>query len=342
MGSVSTTSIDQSLISPEELADLRRAGIDPAGPIPSDLPDLLQKARDAAELDMRNPTLNLPPNTPPLNVPLQQISELDEAAQKKLRSTIQDMLAAAAGATKPAAAAPQDDSLLQIENDLDLTKLLQTERSTQFEQSKLPELKPEPVKAVAPGALAHVNHDNGTIPGIKHCPHCKWDLSQPDDIEVSNYDKQAYVIATCGGISFRKSYTLFGGKAGVEFRSNLFGELDDCYRQASKDMTAHGGAVAYEDFVDRFKLYRLVSQVVRLDLAGNIMNFPESLAEWEFEDAAPGKTRMQNILAVVTSEAVKSHTVLRVLMKLNDRFNGLLRKVEDMAEEEDFWNPTAD
>lgn len=331
VGVVSEVHVDPSKLLPEELADLQWAGIDPAGPIPLNLPDVLQKARAAAEQDRLHPKLALPPNTPPLNVPLQQIGDLDPTQQNEIRKTIQGMLDSASDVL-PAEPVTEDDNSLQIENDLDLNQLNSTRQVTPA----------EPIKAVAPGALAHVQRDDGTVPGLKHCPHCKWDLSQASDIEVSSYDKQAYVISTCGGIPFRKSYSLFGGKASVEFRGSIFGELDDCYRQASKDMLSSGAAVAYEDFVDRFKLYRLVSQLARLDLAGNIMNFPASLAEWELDDAPKDKTRVQNILAMVSTEALKSHTVLRVLIKLNDRFNGLLRKVEDMAEQEDFWIPTED
>ena len=341
VGTVNEVHVDPSQLLPEELADLQLAGIDPAGPIPLNLPDVLQRARAAAEQDMQNPKLALPPNTPPLDVPLQQIGNLDPTQQNQIRKNIQEILAAAS-TVSPLASVPVDDNLLQIENDLDLTQLNSTQRASQTPAVTQSATQAEPVKAVAPGAMAHVQRDDGTVPGLKHCPHCKWDLSQASDIEVSGYDKQAYVIATCGGIPFRKNYSLFGGKASVEFRGSIFGELDDCYRQASKDMLSAGATVAYEDFVDRFKLYRLVSQLARLDLAGNIMNFPASLAEWELDDAPKDKTRIQNILAMVSTEALKSHTVLRVLIKLNDRFNGLLRKVEDMAEQEDFWIPTED
>lgn len=322
--------IDPSKISPEELADLKRMGVDPNGPIPVSLPEMIARAKEAAEHDMRNPALGISPDTPALKVETKDISELSSETQSMLRNKLAEIMSGAVAAST--SSAEVDDSQLQIENDIDRFRLNEATKKA---------AAPVAPDKVSPASVQAVSSDSGHLPGIKHCPHCKWDLSKDSKIEATDKDKQTYVIATIGGVSFVKSYELFGGRASAEFRGSLFGELDECYRQTAMDMVARGGTVAYEDFVDTFKLYRLISQLSRLDLAGNVMTFPEKLSEWEFDDQSKDKTRLQRILAVVSGEAIKSHTVMRVLIRLNDEFNSLLRKLEDMSDDADFWNPTA-
>lgn len=290
-------------ISPDELADLRRLGIDPNGPIPENLPDMIARAVEEARRDNENPPPPLPPNTPPLRVDITPIEMLPVAQQQQIRASLHQAMAAASqnnisqnnisqqSVSQSAAPTELDDpTQLQIVNDLDLSRLqpaaVQPQPRVAAPVPAAPPAAPEPV---SPAAMSAVSNDNGSIAGIKSCPHCKWDLAITDPIEVSHIDKQRYVISIMGGVPFVKSYELFGGRAEVEFRSANFGELDECYRQASQDMVARCGAVAYEDFVDAFKMYRLVTQLGKLQLSGNIMKFPDAIKKWEFdgEDKSP-------------------------------------------------------
>jgi len=68
------------------------------------------------------------------------------------------------------------------------------------------------------------------------CPHCGWDLSMRDPIEVSEADIANFVRSVLANKRFEKSYMVFGDHVRVKFRSLMDYEEDKIGSQIRKDM----------------------------------------------------------------------------------------------------------
>jgi len=71
-----------------------------------------------------------------------------------------------------------------------------------------PPVAPPPPPAPAP---QHTHSETGADAPLEFCPHCHFDLSQPDIPEPPHADKMAFLHCLLGMKAYTKDYSLFGG-----------------------------------------------------------------------------------------------------------------------------------
>lgn len=204
-------------------------------------------------------------------------------------------------------------------------------------------------RAATPAATAPAGSTGliATHPG--NCPHCGWDLGEPDDVPVSEADKITFLHSVLGEKSFVKDYPLFGGAVTATFRSLTGGEIDKVYAQVFHEQKK-GEIGSGMDFHERVNRYRLYLQLVGLKSNSFHHEFPDGFTP-ETNDTAQshyslptnlpdGETGLRAVEAYVTGTALKHEIVVRTVTNECRRFNRLVSKLEAVADHPDFWEAT--
>jgi hypothetical protein len=191
------------------------------------------------------------------------------------------------------------------------------------------------------------------------CPHCLWDLSQPDVPEPPYADKMSFLHALLGARCWSKEYELFGGAVTVVFRTLTPREIDTVYKQAFSDR-ALGKLPTEVDFWEKINRYRLFLQLQQLrsnglpDQGGFFHDLPDALSKstnesgtgfwWKDDDGSyllqQDATPLPRIEEYIIREVLKTEAVFRVVNNTCHQFNRLVAKMEAMAYHSDFWRPT--
>ena len=176
------------------------------------------------------------------------------------------------------------------------------------------------------------------VNGPQFCPRCSWDMKQKFEVEATNEDKEAFLIALLGGQRFRKKYELFGGKVVVTFRNMLAEENKAVYRQLVIDQRAKKIETEAEWFVQMMD-YRLACSFEELtDKDGKpIASMPEVAIVTPLpEDDAnnPLVQQLQKINSTTLSQEITRRLVGAHLRK----FQRLLETLEAQALDPSFWN----
>lgn len=177
---------------------------------------------------------------------------------------------------------------------------------------------------------------------LKNCPHCGWDLSRQEDIEVTDEDKLRWLIAQEGQQRFKKDYHILGGRMTVTFRSLSAKESDVAFRQVAVDGGAHVRMRApdtEDGYWRNLMTYRLAMGIERLWSAtlGPIHN--PTLDEWQVdkEDYPYPNTKVYAILGPVTEAMFPTENLRRQIGAAFHRFQLLVEKLEANADNDPFW-----
>jgi len=357
--------INANTLTPKERQDLETIGWEPGMPIPNNLADWIEKAKkEATEAQFMPPPTD--PSLPPVQVPkVVDIQDLPEAKRQELEQVLRQTQMQAEAQAREAASMPTQAGRgvaeairateggarqLELDDDVspqqqipDLSRPLRSkvqaeqakEAVKQQAQAGRAQASPQQQPQTQPQAPAQPKPQQAaeTAPQLHVCPNCAWDLAAKDLVEISEADKQNFLAATLGNKPFQKLFELMNGQLQVTLRSLRHDEVDACYRQCYEDRKNQQIANS-ADFMEQLNRYRLCLQLVELRSGEDLVQFPETLAEW----GSTGDYRaMPMIFEQVFNEALSSETLMRLATKCMHKFNRILARLEANCDNPDFW-----
>lgn len=172
------------------------------------------------------------------------------------------------------------------------------------------------------------------------CPHCGWDTRKKELTEVTDDDKANFVQSLLGGLRFKKTYSLFGGKLRIVYRTLTTYESDMAYKQvlidAQKDI--HTKAIADSSFYWRTLMaYRAMMAVERVESDINVVEVPP-VSEIEADPAEPPNTKIFALFDSLVEQIMPNEALRNAISHTYTEFNALCEKLQSMAESKDFWN----
>ncbi len=378
-----------SQIAPSGLTDVERQTLEAVGwteeiGLPQTKAGIEQFQQIISQHDAVEVPLPVDPRTPPLKVKTVDIDSLPPAKQKEILDQMQEAMMEEHARNKKAAADAEwqqrDAAVPGIGSSLGMTdksvadfdeKIRQLQESPANDPSvnsaNSANSAPAPKKRVItpPGsptaatpppppapAQQHVHSETGADAPLEFCPHCYFDLSQPDIPEPPHSDKMAFLHCLLGMKSYTKDYSLFGGSVTVKFRTLTTREIDIVFKQAYRDYEK--GEVTNEgDFRERINRYRLMLQLQEFKTDTFHREMPDGYSKttnpnatgvWvQLEDEAdidPKETGLPDVADWMVAEVMASETVFRVCNMECAQFNRLVAKMEAMADNSDFWKAT--
>jgi len=175
---------------------------------------------------------------------------------------------------------------------------------------------------------------------LPFCPRCGWDMQQKFDVEVTDRDKEDFLVTILGGARFTRRFELMGGKIVLEFRSMLADENFDVQRQLLLDQN-DGLILSEAEWFLRLFEYRMACSLAAVyDANGKPLVIVPQLSDFKIElnPDKPNQTALPAAREFVHSKAL-SHEVTRRLAATHLRkFQRLVEAMEAMALEPSFWN----
>lgn len=193
--------------------------------------------------------------------------------------------------------------------------------------------KLEPAKEATAETLETAANDS-----VEFCPRCNWKVSEKDTVEVTNEDKQNYIVAIGGLLPFSKTYKLLGGNLELTVRDLTMPERDLCANQVFYDQQA-GKIHAVADVIEKYRQYRVVLQLVRL-VTPNFV-FANKGADSPDLKSVEGETILPALAERIYGKVLRSDSVYNVVANALDSFNWLVRKLEANVYSPDFWETTS-
>jgi hypothetical protein len=181
-------------------------------------------------------------------------------------------------------------------------------------------------------------HHGGHL-GITNCPHCNWDLSLTDGIEITDQDKYAYLAATLGGQPYKREVQLFGGMAKIIFKSLTVEESDLAAAQLNQD--AFKGEIEYSmnipgPALNRMYQYRMIMSLQHVTRPTNVVDCSHNIHEVEYdkEEAQTPLKAYQDWMheKVLTSESFRNAVLQQYIL-----FQRVVDKMEAHTDQPDFW-----
>jgi len=327
----------------EELATLRTIpDWTPEKGVPSNLPDLLEPVRQtqeeiAEDMDLNHMSPPVPMDTPPLKVPRAvDISKLPPDEQERILGGMREAEQASARRSADQASLVQNlapgasgiNEAISGRNvrDIDITDDRKDATYAGTDTTK---------------TTGDSSRTGGTGSLLKQCPHCHWELNQPDIPDPDIADRQLYLQSLLGEQPFQKQYRLLGGALTITFRELSPREIDLCYKQAHL-MRKAGKLDSYEDFFEVLTRFRICLQLVQLGTPETVHNFPTSAAEWAGSEPVetPTETVLPRIEESLYADVIKTETLNTLVGGELSRFNRLLAKLAANSHNENFWSAT--
>lgn len=205
-------------------------------------------------------------------------------------------------------------------------------------EPQTPGPNPEPAKTEAAKATP-ASPDTVNPALVVYCPRCGWDMRQKFEVVPTDRDKEDFLATLLGGVRFKKTYELFGGRIIVTFRSLLAEENKLIYRQLVLDQQKNKVATEAEWFVQMMD-YRLACSLETVaDKNGKVLTAIPMLDEMAFESNKdePLATPLPKQLALVNKTLAQEATRRLVGTHLR-QFQRLVEALEAMALDSSFWN----
>lgn len=189
----------------------------------------------------------------------------------------------------------------------------------------------------------HVHNDSGLLDKDKvvNCPQCGWDTRKDDTVAVTDNDKIDFVQSILGGIRFRKSYQLFGGKMTLVFRTLTTAESDMAYKQLLVDANNDIQTKIISDtsfYWRTLMAYKAVMSVDRIESDSNVLEIPP-IADIEVDEGSYSKpnTKLYAVFDQLVESVMPSEVLRNAISHLFTEFTALVEKMQAMAEDKDFW-----
>lgn len=217
---------------------------------------------------------------------------------------------------------------------IDDREISATEETAATAETTTPETATETTPAVP---------EEGIVPPmaiLPFCPRCGWDMQQKFDVEVTDRDKEDFLVTILGGSRFTRRFELMGGKIVLEFRSMLADENFDVQRQLLLDQN-DGLILSEAEWFLRLFEYRMACSLAAVyDVNGKPLVIVPQLSDFKIEinPDKPNQTALPAAREFVHAKAL-SHEVTRRLAAAHLRkFQRLVEAMEAMALEPSFWN----
>ena len=168
------------------------------------------------------------------------------------------------------------------------------------------------------------------------CPRCGWNTSKPFSVDPTEEDKISFVRSVLGNKQFTKEMYAMGDKLIFTFRSLKQNEIDAIAKQVDKDLeAAYTGNTTENDQALASKL----STLLAVESAKYSMVF--SLLKVNDQEFTPPELDGKD-LEVLREEFNKQFNgqVYSIMMLKYFRFEELINKLSDMAENPNFWRTT--
>ncbi len=309
-----------------EVAILEQAGWKDGDPVPSNIADIIKQVR----VEQSNIPLPVSPDTPPLQMPeVKDVSEMPAGWQTAVAESLK--LARE-----------------QAQTGVDFKDLHPSVQRAIESSAGKANFEIEDDQAAT---TAEKKASTGSRPERTHCQRCGHDLSVPDEVVVTEMDKQSYIAAWCGGKPFVKSYEVLGGAAVLTFRDLSLTENDMCYEQAAIDRDL-GRLAQPTDFWDTVSEYRLALSLIEFKPknpeTGSPFALPETLEDWTanlkaadmLPEAKPiqdssGRQRRDTVVVTihkyVTDNILPRESNLKVAWYKHAEFGRLLGKLDTLG-----------
>ena len=181
---------------------------------------------------------------------------------------------------------------------------------------------------------------DGPMVILPFCPRCGWNMQQKFDVEISDADKEDFLVTLLGGNRFTRDYELVGGRMVVRLRSLLADENFLIQRQLLLDQNA-GEIFSEAEWFLRMSEYRLACSLEAiLDGTGKPIVLNPVLADVKFTppEDKPNQTALPTARQFVNTKAVAHEVTRRLISTHLRRFQRLVEALEAMALEPSFWN----
>jgi hypothetical protein len=175
---------------------------------------------------------------------------------------------------------------------------------------------------------------------LPFCPRCGWDMQQKFDVDVTDRDKEDFLVTILGGSRFTRRFELMGGKIVLEFRSMLADENFDVQRQLLLDQNDNLILSEAEWFLRLFEYRMACSLAAVYDANGKPLVIVPQLSDFKFDvnPDKPNQTALPAAREFVHSKALAHEVTRRLAATHLRKFQRLVEAMEAMALEPSFWN----
>lgn len=187
---------------------------------------------------------------------------------------------------------------------------------------------------------------------LHYCPHCMWDLSQPDHEKPSLDDKLAFLHCMQGLLPFVKTYKFLGDRFEIKFRTLTVGEMQAAQSQAYVDLEKGRIPSNELDFWETVNRYRLYLQIQSIKTEKSHNTFPDGFTPrtnpgaqeyWDVDRTL--LEEKDNELVVVQQymmdEVLRTEMFYRVIFQMVQKFNRYVAALEARSYHPDFLSETA-
>jgi hypothetical protein len=210
------------------------------------------------------------------------------------------------------------------------------------------DVKPQPASTPAPATtppvamptVAAATAAAEPAPAVV-CPRCTWNMRQEYDVEVTDFDKEAFIAITLGGERFKKTFSLLKDKYMITLRGLLAEENTIIHHQLLLDQK-DGDFLSDTEWYLRMFEYRLACSIAQIEVDGKLMRpIPElsDVASMELPNKNDDKQKsaLVRLREYVLNDQLKSELTRRLVSTQFRQFQRLYEALEAMALEPNFW-----
>lgn len=320
---------------------LKLVGWKEGDPIPADLGEKLQQIQKS----LKQQTIENHPeagNWKPVKPSFVKIEDLPAEKQQEVAAYLQEYKQIQAQKANAESARRQYEEMvpesIQGESRKQLVDQLQASSNAAEGSIVDDREQPQPVQPQQPVYADPPSPPPATDTNLP-CPRCKWPTAVPFDIDITDQDKQIFVLATITGKPFEKVYPLFGGNAFITFR-DLTDAQSNMLKRALTWELQEGYISGDGAYLARLAELRLAMSTARFEGGGNLLYAIPDISEWERLPLPAGEKNQSDVQRLVRhfyANVGKNESLCRLLNKHRTRFQQVIEKLEDVSDDTDFW-----
>ena len=306
---------------------LERFGWKDGDPVPDNLAEVIaETSMDAFDLENMPPPVDL--RTPALKLPAEvdmaNLSLADQEKYSQVFAALTDSKLQAVAAEELQAAMTDNPAI----NDAIRAAATWEPRIQLVDDTKDESYATGTKKREEPAEKAEEPKHTGP----KYCAHCGHNQAFKDVVEITEVDKVGFLQTLLGLQPFTKAFKLYGGRFNLLIRALQPEEMDLCFRQVFIDRQKERTTNPAEE-AEHLARYKACLQISTLVGPGLHYKAPGGLP------AAPkdGDTPVYAAWLQFQHDVDKSETLHRILLGTVGRFNQIVQRLEDNADNENFW-----
>ena len=347
-------------VSDDMARQLKAIGCDPSkgDPVPVGLPDMVEQVRrkfagEKAVADAQvaaigaTQRIKQPPPVDISTLPPEAIAELTEfmdqaKAYQKQQKTAGNMHPSVAAASQQVAsmakAKPETEFVVQTSPSFAQPKPVPPLAAAPVAETQIeftPPPAPEP-PAAEPAATTEAGA--GSVDHI--CQQCGYDNRIALNVEPSQEDIRAFVVAILSGDRFYKQISLMGNRLFVLFRTLTSQESETVMTQLRYDVE-NGEIDTQGEFLARMADYRMVLGIAKITRAdGSVMTEIQPMKDIPYENPTPEKkqTVLWPLRQWLLNTGITQEELRRIIGREHRNFQRLHEALEARTADPNFWN----